>query len=222
MSSSSLYRISGIVLIIAIVVGTIDSIISAFVFPNTGPGIPASAVTSTSWSVLVTTSFICYVLVLFGLVGLYVYQARKAGILGFLGFLLTFLGYLFSGIVATFFGMTVLPFMATKSPATFSGAYDMLAFPGLGGGLLLFIGTMLLGISVIRAKAYPRIAGILILVGGILVPAGILGLNLVVSLIGSLSSVLIAIGFVWIGYTLFKRPQAEAVAQPSLSVASQA
>ncbi len=222
MSSSSLYRIGGIVLIIAIVVGTIDSIVSAFVFPDTGPSIPASAVTSTSWSVLTTISFICYVLVLFGLVGLYVYQARKAGILGFLGFLLTFLGYLFSGIVATFFGMTVLPFMATKSPATFPGAYDMLVFPGLGGGAMLFIGTILLGISVIRAKAYPRIAGILILVGGILVPAGVLGLNLVVSLIGSLSSVLIAIGFVWIGYILYTRPQTETATQSAFSLASQA
>ena len=46
MSSSRLYRISGIVLIIAIVVGTIDSIISAFVFPDTGPSIPLGAVTS--------------------------------------------------------------------------------------------------------------------------------------------------------------------------------
>ena len=221
MTSSSLYRIGGVVLVIAAVVGAIDSVVSTFAFPDTGPDIPTSAVTSTLWSLLTTISFSSNILILLGLVALYVYQARKAGILGLLGFLLTFLGYLFS-VVTSFFGMTVLPFIATKSPAAFPGAYDMLAFPGLGGGLIFFIGTILLGISIIRAKIYPRMAGILILVGGILVPASVLGLNFVVSLIGSLSTVLIAIGFVWIGYTLFTRPQTETATQSSFSLASQA
>lgn len=135
--------------------------------------------------------------------------------------MLTFLGYLFSGVVAGFFFVSVLPYLATKGSNAFSNGFDAVALFGLGGGVLLLIGTILFGISIIRAKVFPRTAGILILVGGILSPAAILGTSLIVSLIGSVSTLLIGTGFAWIGYMLFTRPQAEVATQSSFSVASQ-
>lgn len=84
MSSSSLYRTSGIVLIIAAVVGVVSNIITAFLFPNTGPGVPVSDVTSGAWGPLGTVSFVCTVLLLFGVIGVYIRQAHRAGIVGLL------------------------------------------------------------------------------------------------------------------------------------------
>ena len=224
MSSSRLYRIGGIVLIIAAVLQAIASVAITFVFPDTGPDVAMSVVTTSTWSMLFSLNFISIMLLLFGLIGLYLYQARKAGVLGLLGFLSTFLGYLFSGIVASFFFMSVMPYLATKGTSAFKDAFDTVGLFGLGGGALLVLGLVLLGISMMRAKVFPRLAGILILISGILAFAGILGLNFIVSLIGSVGTIAECVALAWIGYILFTRSQVqvEAVAQPSLSIAPQA
>jgi hypothetical protein len=219
MSTSSLYRLSGIVLIIAAALTVVSNIALTLFFPNTSPTVPPSDVLSALWSPIGIIGFVGAVLLLFGLVGLYLRQAQQAGIVGLLGFLLTFLGFLFSSIVAGFFFISVLPYLATKGGSAISDGFSTVAPFGLGGGVLLFLGTILLGISIIRAGVFPRLTGIFILVGGILSPAAILGLNLVVSLIGSLSTILLVLGFAWIGSILFSRPEAVA-ARSSLSSAS--
>ena len=218
MSTSSLYRLSGIILIIAAVLTVVSNIALTLFFPNSSPTVPPSDVLSALWSPIGIVGFVGGVLLLFGLVGLYLRQAKSAGIVGLLGFLLTFLGFLFASIVAGFF-LSVLPYLATKGSSAIQDGFSTVAPFGLGGGVLLFLGTIVLGISIIRAGIFPRLAGIFILVGGILSPAAILGLNLVVSLIGSLSTILLVLGFARIGYILFSRPEA-AVVQSSLSAGS--
>ncbi len=219
MSTSSLYRLSGIVLIIAAVLTVVSNIALTLFFPNTSPTIPPSDVMSAFWSPIWIIGLVGGVLLLFGLVGLYLRQAQHAGMVGLLGFLLTFLGILFPYIVAGFFLGSVLPYLATKGSSAIQDGFSTVAPFALGGGVLLFLGTILLGISIIRAGVFPRLTGIFILVGGILSPAAILGLNLVVSLIGSLSTILLVLGFAWIGSILFSRPEGVA-ARSSLSAGS--
>ena len=71
-----------------------------------------------------------------------------------------------------------------------------------------------------KAKVFPRVAGMLLLVGGIFTPAAILGNGLIITLIGSVSTLLINVALIWMGYMLFVRPQTDAITQSSLSVAS--
>ena len=193
-----------------------------FIAPDTGPDIPVSVVTNPTFGLFTLIGLVSVVLLLFGLMSLYIRHAQRAGVLGLLGFLLTFLGFLFSGVLFSFFATSVLPYLAAHETHSFDDAFSMIALYGLGGGVLLLIGTILLGISVIRAKVFPRVAGILLLVGGILTPASILGNGLIITLIGSVSGILINGALIWIGYILFVRPQADKIAQSSLSVASQA
>jgi hypothetical protein len=219
MSTSILYRLSGIILIIAALLTIVSNIAATLLFPNSGPTVPPGDVLSALWGPVWTIGLVAGVLLLFGLVGLYLRQAKPAGIVGLVAFLLTFLGVLFASIVAGFFFSSVLPYLAIKGSSAIEDGFSKVALFGLGGGALLFLGTILLGISIIRAKVFPRLAGIFILVGGILSPAATLGLNLVVSLIGSLSILLLVLGFAWIGYILSSRPEA-VTAQTSLSAGS--
>ncbi len=205
MKTSSLYRLSGIVLSSAAVLTVVSNIAITLLFPNTGPTVPASAVMSPLWSPIWIMGCVGGVLLLFGLVGLYLRQAKLAGLVGLLGFLLTFLGVLFTSIVAGFFFISVLPYLATKGGSAIEDGFSMVALFGLGGGVLLFLGTILLGISILRAAIFPRLVGIFMLVGGVLSPAAILGLNLVVSLIGSVSTILLALSFAWIGMILTRQ-----------------
>ena len=210
MTTSSLYRLSGIVLMIAAVLTVVSNIAATLFFPNSGPTVPPADVLSALWGPVWTIGLVAGVLLMFGLVALYLRQAQHAGIVGLVGFLLTFLGVLFPYVVAGFFFSSVLPYLATKGSSAIQDGFSMVAVFGLGGGVLLFLGTILLGVSIIRAGIFPRLAGIFILVGGILSPAAVLGLNLVVSLIGSLSTILLVLGFAWMGSILFSRPEATA------------
>src|SRR3989442_11749288 len=90
MSTSSLYRLSGIVLIIAAMLTVVSNIALTLFFPNSGPTVPPGDVMSALWSPAWIIGFVGGVLLLFGLVGLYLRQAQGAGIVGLLGFLLTF------------------------------------------------------------------------------------------------------------------------------------
>jgi hypothetical protein len=117
--------------------------------------------------------------------------------------LLTTLGFLLSMIVAPIFFIVTLPYLATHAPTAFNNAFDSgSGFFGIGGGVLLLVGLILLGVTTIRAAVFPRLAGILILVGGILTPASILGNTLIVSLIGAVGVTLVMVGFAWIGLRL--------------------
>lgn len=223
MSSTTLFRLSGIVLILAAMLGIVANVATTLMFPDTSPTVPPSAVMSAAWGPVWIMSFISGVFFLFGLVGLYLRQAQRAGFVGLLGFVLTFLGFLFPYVVAGFFFMSVLPYLAPRGSTVIQDSFSMVALFGLGGGILLFLGTMLLGISIIRAGVFPRLAGILVIIGGMLSPAAILGLNVIVSLIGSLATVLFMLGLAWAGALLFSRSESTVgQAQPSPTATSSA
>jgi len=217
MSSAHLFRFSSIVLVLGAVIDAVYDIVLSLVFPNTGPGLPMSAPTNALWGPLWMAGFIATILVLLGLPGLYLRQASHAGVVGFIGVLLTTIGFLLSAIAAPIFFIVTLPYLATHAPNAFNNAFvdSGIAFFGLGGAVLLLVGLILLGIATIRAAVFPRLTGILILVGGILTPASILGNTLIVSLIGAVGVALVMVGFAWIALHLTS-PMEMNTAAPSL------
>jgi hypothetical protein len=217
MSTSNLYRLSGFLLILASVLLVVSSIALTVLTPESGPDVSTRTVTSAAWSLIWLSGFIGSILLLFGLIGLFVRQAQRGGIMGLLGFFFTFLGFLFVYIVAGFFFGTILPYLAAKGATSFADPFLMVMPYGLVGGLLTLVGTILLGITIIRAKIFPRLTGIFLIVGGILNPASILGLNLIVSLLGIVSIILLALGFAWIGSLLFSQSEKAFTVRAGLS-----
>lgn len=158
MSSSTLYRISGIALLIGGVLAIAGQLLLITADPGTPLWIPGS------WLTLAGT-----LLVVLGLPGLYFKQIDRAGLLGMLGFVVSFVGFLFLIGIQTFDAFvspTLAASAATKSLADTEAFLPLLAFELLCG-LLLIVGPLLFGIATIRAGIFQRWAAIILIVGSI-------------------------------------------------------
>jgi hypothetical protein len=122
-----------------------------------------------------------------GLVGLYISRANVVGVLGVVGFFIAFIGS----------RLVVFPSFADPlvEPSTllWGGGPEEFLGPLLIFGLLAFVlGWVLVGVTMFRARAYPR-AAVALLVAGVLI--------LLVPL--PLGGVVFAAALAWIGYVLF-------------------
>src|ERR1700730_16208993 len=112
MSSATLYRASGLALLLGAVLGIIGFILSTVLFPgNSTP----TQLSSALYVSVTLVSFIGELLLVLGLSGIVVRQAARAGWMGFVGFILTFLGafLLTSASVVSFL---VFPWLAQVAP----------------------------------------------------------------------------------------------------------
>jgi hypothetical protein len=159
---------------------------------------------------------------LFGIAGLYVRQAEKAGWLGLAGFLLISLWF---GLVMPycFIEAFILPRLAVSSPAfiagwmgMFSGApseIDLGILPTLWNisNPMYILGPLLFGIATFRAGVLPRWAGALFILGAVVVPVGAMvppEVQMKILLPNGLA-------FVWLGYALvFERRKKASEAVP--------
>lgn len=206
MSGSYLLRLSGFALLLAALLAAFVGITGAVVFPTTGLYVPMEELQSAIWVPLWSLSFVGSVLLLLGLPGFYLRLAHQTKILGLVSFLLAAIGNLLM-LPIVFFYIVVLPLLAAKAPMVMKDVLTPgLAVFGLGGEITLCIGVILLGITVLRTRGYPRPVGILLIVGGLLNPATI-GTNTLVTLLGVLSTLLISLSFAWSGYLLMTMPQ---------------
>jgi len=101
-------------------------------------------------------------LLLLGLVGLYISQSEAVGVLGFVRFLVAFLGtVLLAG--ALWFELFITPSLAAEAPELLAAE---LGLPGFILMVLLgAVGWVLFGVATLRAGVYPRWAAILLIVG---------------------------------------------------------
>lgn len=128
------------------------------------------------------------VMLLLGLVGLYASQARAAGVLGLVGFLLAFLGTVF---VAGFdwSGAFLLPNMADEASKIFEATP-----PGFVVTFLLFaVGWLVFGLAMLRARIYPRVVALAIVAGAVINLVPVAG-----------TEVVFAVAIAWTGVLLFK------------------
>lgn len=88
----------------------------------------------------------------------------------------------------------VNPFLAAREPHLLDVAPDaILLVPSLGAGVVAMIGTVALGVAGWRARVFPRIAVVVLVVGAVAIPA-----------IGPLSNLLVGAALAWIGVALLR------------------
>ena len=167
LSTSNLIRWSGL----ANVAGGVLLVVSDFLeLPLLGYGLGAAAITDT-YALVNMMVLIGTVLLLMGLVGLYVGQSEAAGLLGLVGFLVSFMGNtLVAGAVgqATF----VVPVLAQAIPEFLSAEpAGRLAVGYSLSYALAGIGVILFGMATFRARVYPRAAAVLLMIGVVPVAA---------------------------------------------------
>jgi hypothetical protein len=202
MSASRLLRLSGLA---ALVGGSLLAFTTVVQFLNhVSPDLLDPASSSGGEVILfVRTSLqpLGEVLVALGLIGLYARQARATGIPGLIGFVLAFL--------VAFLGTVLM------QPA------------GLAA-LLVYLGWALFGVSSLRARVYPRVASVLLIVGGLvgqlfnpsvfLNPSVVLGPGATLGEVGALGALVLTVGVAWLGFSLFTErveEEAQPVAQTS-------
>ncbi len=200
MSSATLYRASGLALLLGALLGIIGTILNTFLFP--GRGNPTQY-TSALYVSVTLLSFIGSLLLVLGLPGMCVRQATRAGWLGLIGFVLTIVGgILFTSLSGVTF--LVLPWLAVNAPQLAAGNGPPAIFVYvLVASLLFAVGGVLLGIATMRAEVLPRWAGLLILVGAVLNLVDFPLSGIIGGIVGLVAFVLFALGLGWIGYVLW-------------------
>jgi len=152
--------------------------------------------------------------VILGLPGLYFKQIDRAGLLGMIGFIVSFVGFLFLAGIQTFDAFvspTLAASAATKSLAGTGTFLPLLAFELLCG-LLLIIGPLLFGIATLRAGVLQRWAAIILIVGSVasMITVALHNWN-------EISGAILNLAFACFGFLLLsKQGTAEVVSSPSV------
>ncbi len=214
MSSTKLYRLSGISLLLGAVVSIIAGLMTLF-FDSSLTASP-STIQNPLWSTYWSLVFVVLALVLLGLPALYLRQAGGRGtLLGLIGVFLVVLGS-FLGMAMVAYFVSIMPLLAEKAPNLINAGFFETSFGlfGLGSAALGVIGPLLLGIAVIRAKVFPPLVGALLIVSGILSPSTEFS-GLLFTLLGLVGTIAAAIAYGGVG-TILARQQNVAEVEASL------
>lgn len=205
MSTVMLYRASGLALLLGallVIIGLPLSIVLSIVFPPDNPMALAMVGLWTSGTVLAQL----------GLPAIVARQAKQSGWLGLVGFILMFSG---GFLIASFFAvldLTIFPWLDVHAPLlsfqffTTNSAVNVYAAVA---SALFGIGGVLLGIATMRARVFPRWAGVLLIVG-------VVSVGGFVNPFLSSAFVFGLLGLGGIGYALLTT-KGEAVHQPALA-----
>src|ERR1700730_5781695 len=168
MSSKILYRLSGVALLGGGLLMAIGVVGALFIVGGSSPN--SSSVYTSLLFLLVFLAMVCGLsLMVAGLPGMYVRQARGIGGPGFPGFALTLFGVLLEMALALIFG-TVFPWLAKGAPQLMhfaNGGPRALLVLLHGVFLLLGVGSLVLGIAATQAGVLPRGAGVVLIVSGV-------------------------------------------------------
>lgn len=184
MSSSSLMRLAGLAVLVSSVVSVAGDLLRLFVDvenPQTATTVP--------YTLVFSLYLLSGALLLLGLVGLYTSQSEETGILGLVGFLGAFLGtVLLAG--ALWFELFITPDLAVQAPELAEAEL------GLPGFILVFLlgslGWILFGGATLRGRVYPRLAAVLLIIGGVVAFFPV-----------PLSGIVFSVAVAWLGFILF-------------------
>lgn len=167
MSSRMLYRLSGL----ALLFGSLLVVLFVFIVMVFPYG-TLNRYTSPLWQPILLLVVLGWLLIVGGLPGMYARQAQRAGGIGLVGFLLTGFAVLLFGAITALFAF-VIPLLDTHTQLLLTGYND---FNLNGGripplvvvlqvaGLVLSIGSFLLGLATLRTSVLPRSAGVALIV----------------------------------------------------------
>ena len=191
MSSVTLYRMSGLALLLGAALFIIGLVALASVFKtDTSLGLAMIGVTSSGVALLTL-----------GSPGIVARQSSGAGWLGLIGFLLLSLNWLLLIGVGAMLEFTILPWLDAHAPQVSTQLLSTNAALSVYIDVrfvLLVLGGVLLGIATMRAGVFSRWAGLLLIVGAVLSPA-----SFVLVIFGTVANVLVSLGLGWMGYTLW-------------------
>ena len=198
MSSTTLARLSGLALLLS---GALIAVPIVLHPSDTDP----QALLRPAWVPVHTILTTAAILSLFGLVGLYNRLGKGSGWPGLIGFV-----SLFTGTALFVAGLSIEAFVlpALASSAAGQALLDP-AGPLLGGALnvvllvtgsIFSLGCLLFCITILRSGTAMRWTGLLLL-GGILLAFW----PPLPQLVGTIGGVLLGLGYIWFGYTLFVR-----------------
>src|SRR5215469_7314861 len=165
------------------------------------------AVHSPLWSPAHMVWWLGVLLLQFGLIGLYARHAEAVGWLGLTGFVLTFLGAgLTEGIL--FLQSSAVPLIASRSSLIASEllygppAVVLVNEASFGGGIVLF------AVATMRARVYPRWAGLLVIDGiGLYLISWVPSDRVLSHAIALASNLTFGLGIAWMGYALWSEKQ---------------
>jgi len=176
-------------------------------------------VTTDAWAMVAWLTVAMSVLALVGIAGIYLRQVERIGVLGLVGFTMLSLFFLLP-IAYSFAEATVLPLIAGDAPSfveSFLGLFNGEGTDGSLGaleplpsvaGLLYVVGGVLLGIGIFRARVLTRGGGILLAVGG----AAALLAGLVPHEVGRFAAIPFGLALIWLGFSLWSNPGTESMA----------
>jgi hypothetical protein len=148
----------------AVVVGvlfTVSDVVALFVSTLDDPGEEVLTDAYAGWAAL---SLFTLALLQVALIGLYVPQRVSTGTLGWVGFLLAFIGTSITFLVVLIYAVVALP-MTPADPGVLEAGPPgpfILYFP------LFSLGWFLLGAAFLRSSVYPRPAALLLMIGAVL------------------------------------------------------
>jgi len=199
MSSATLYRLSGIALLIGGSIAVLGTLIQTFL---------ADDYPSPLWIPVAACLFVATLLVQIGFPAVYLRQMKRAGALGLLGFILLFCGLAQFGIGFRCFARVILPWLGQR--ADLNPPLGFIVY-SLSATVLLLVGSMLFGIAQFRAGIFPKGPIIGLLVG------------LVINRIGGhvphlqdVGGMLFSLSFSWFGLALLSAPRPDITAEPAL------
>jgi hypothetical protein len=169
MFSSNLVRLGGLA---AITAGALLLIVDAWglVLELLGayPENFSEEVLTTTYTVQSAMWLIGALLLLVAVVGLHVRQWEAAGALGVVGFLAALIG---TGLLVGFIwaNVFVAPALAVEAPAVLDNEpTGSLAFGFMFSTIVFGLCWALFGVAMLRARVYPRVAAILLIIGALL------------------------------------------------------
>jgi len=155
------------------------------------------------WLWVNIVGLIATMLLAVGFLGLYLKQAKKTGLLGFIGFLLAFFGSLLF--------MCIQYIETVLWPIFTEHAQELLEHEGamftdtvftifyLIMGYSLALGFIILGTATLRAKILSKWGALLMMIGGV-----VFSLVISVIIVRTVGIVLLAAGLVWLGWGIGK------------------
>lgn len=167
MTVDSLRRWGGMITVLVGALLVLFGVLPTLLLPTSDPLF--QWVLDPDWTWLNGLALIMTVLTPLALVSLYLAQVEGAGRLGFVGFVMAFLGsMLFSSV--QFDEAFLWPILVSEAPGFLDPAGPMLTNPGFSTiyllmGMLYMLGFVLFAIATLRASVFPRVAAALLLFG---------------------------------------------------------
>jgi hypothetical protein len=214
MSAHSIFRLSGLALMVGAIVSLVASVVQSLAFSANSP-LPYAH--SPGYLTLNLVSLVAALVLFLGLPGTYAVQAGRAGMLGLAGTAVLFCAGILPGTFFPLTEMIFIPYLADKAP-------DVLKDPnGPQGFFILFIaftvllvvGFVLLAIPMLRRQAWSRGLGIAFLVAAVLNIAAFIvqgpsnGNGPIATAAGTISTAGIFLALAWWGWFAWKAEPAE-------------